>query len=315
MDKINELTKQQKEDDKLLVSKVLDKIKFVEARNRFENTDFLDLAQKQLISEMLQKRNQIEYEFFGGFEEAERTMLILMPEDYLKLENINGISNEYNKLENSNNFFDKTDKLNYENDEIQYSNDVKYNHDAVNNKMITNIYNQIMSIIRITLPKELWGTFEHRTYLGALMKIGLKREKIGDILVRHDGADIVISNDIKNFMINNINQLTRFQKAKIESLKIDQIKYTPAKNEIIKINVPSMRLDAIIGELAKCSRSDSSELLEQERVMVNFKEEIRGTRIIEDNTMITIRGKGRFKINKILGNTKSGRINVEVTKW
>jgi RNA-binding protein YlmH len=167
----------------------------------------------------------------------------------------------------------------------------------------------------VTLPKELWGTFEHRTYLGALMKIGLKREKIGDILVRNDGADIVISNDIKDFIINNINQLTRFQKAKIESLTVNQIKYIPAKNEIIKINVASMRLDAIIGELVRCSRSDSSELLEQERVMVNFKEEIRGTRIIEDNTMITIRGKGRFKINKILGNTKSGRTNVEVIKW
>ncbi len=279
MDKINEITKEQKEDDKLLISKVLDKLKFVKARNRFENTNFLDLAQKQLVSETLQKRKIINYEFFGGFPEAERTILILISEEYMELENIKDIS------------------------------------ESSNNQMITSIYNQIMSIIRVTLPKELWGTFEHRTYLGALMKIGLKREKIGDILVRNDGADIVISNDIKDFIINNINQLTRFQKAKIESLTVNQIKYIPAKNEIIKINVASMRLDAIIGELARCSRSDSSELLEQERVMVNFKEEIRGTRIIEDNTMITIRGKGRFKINKILGNTKSGRTNVEVIKW
>ena len=147
------------------------------------------------------------------------------------------------------------------------------------------------------------------------MKLGVKREKIGDILVRDDGADIIISNEIEKFLINSLGTLTRFQKAKIEKINLEDINYIEKEKQIIKINVPSMRLDAIVGELAKVSRNDANKYIEQERVFVNFKLELRNSRTIEENTIITIRGKGRFTISKILGETRSKRINLEVEKW
>lgn len=70
MDKVVELTKSQKDENKLLIAKVLDKIKLVQARNRFENTDFLDLAQRAMIQDILTKRKESNYEFFGGFKQA-----------------------------------------------------------------------------------------------------------------------------------------------------------------------------------------------------------------------------------------------------
>ena len=75
-----------------------------------------------------------------------------------------------------------------------------------------------------------------------------------------------------------------------------------------------MRLDSIIAELARISRSKAQELIQQERVFVNFKEELRASIKIEEDSYITIRGKGRFKINKILNNTRSGKIVVEIEK-
>ncbi len=263
MDKLVELTKSQKDEDKLLVAKVLDKIKMVQARNRFEHTDFLDLAQKTMIQEILTKRKEKNYKFFGGFEQAERTMLVILPDTY--------------------------------------------------NESV--IYNQIMSVVRVTLPKEEWGKYEHKNYLGAIIKLGVKREKVGDILVRTDGADIIVSADIEKFLLNSLGSLTRFQKAKIEKDSIDNIKYVEKEKQIIKINVPSMRLDAIVGELAKVSRNDANNYIAQERVFVNFKQELRNSRQVEEGTIVTIRGKGRFTISKILGETRSGRINLEVEKW
>lgn len=270
MDKLNELTKSQKNEDKLLEAKVLDKIKFVQNRNRFESTDFLDLAQQNNVKEMLDKMNIKSYHFFGGYDKAERTMLIVYPEEFISY----GLEGSLDKF-----------------------------------------YNKIISVIRIVLPKEQWGTYEHRNYLGALIKLGIKREKVGDIIVRDDGADIIISSDIEKFIITNLKDLTRFQSAKIEKIEIEDIYIIEEEPQIIKINVPSMRLDCIVGELARCSRSNASILINTERVFVDFKEEIRGTRQIKENEMITIRGKGRFKILKVLGNTRSGRINLEVQKW
>lgn len=270
MDKVKELTKSQKDEDKLLLANVLDKIKLMQARNRFENTDFLDLAQKAKVKEILEKRNVQFYNFFGGYEDAERSMLILLPEAF-----------------------------------------ADFNEEELQNK----IYSQIMSIIRITLPKEIWGSYIHKNYLGALMKLGLKREKIGDILVREDGADIVISKEIEKFLLTNLNMLTRFQKSKIEVVELQEIKIIKKEKELIKINIPSMRLDCIVGELARCSRNEANNIIASERVFINFKEEIRNSKEIKQEDIITIRGKGRFKVTRILGYTKSGRINIEIQKW
>ena len=266
MDKVVELTKSQKDEEKLLIAKILDKIKMGESKNRFENTDFLDLSQKSTIQDILQKRKIDNYEFFGGFEMAERTMLIIYPT--------------------------YEEKVNFE-----------------------KIYNQIISVLRITLPKELQGTFEHKTYLGAIMKLGVKREKLGDIIVRNDGADIIISKEIEKFLINNLTDLTRFKKSKLEIIKLDEIKYVEKEKEIFKINVPSMRLDAIVAELARASRNDANLYINQERVFVNFKLELRNTKQILEGDIITIRGKGRYTISKIIGETRSKRINLEVQKW
>ena len=39
----------------------------------------------------------------------------------------------------------------------------------------------IIQIIRIELPDDLKGKYTHRDYLGAVIKLGVERKKIGDI--------------------------------------------------------------------------------------------------------------------------------------
>lgn len=266
MEKLNELTKKQKEEDKLLEAKVFDKIKQSKNRNQFSHTDFLDLSQQELVKKIMTIHHFDHGKLFGGYEGAERRMLIIFPQ----------MIQEYI-------------------DEDSY-------------------YKKIVKGIRILLPKELYGTYEHRNYLGALMKLGIKREKIGDILIREDGADIIISIEIEKFLLENLKTLTRFQKAKISSISISEVMVAPTKKEQFTINVPSMRLDCIVGELARCSRSSALALIQQERVFVNFKEELSQGKQISENTYITIRGKGRFRIVKIEGTTRSGRLNILIEK-
>ena len=160
-----------------------------------------------------------------------------------------------------------------------------------------------MRIIRIVLPKEEWGKYEHKSYLGALMKLGLKREKVGDIIVRSDGADIIISKDIEEFLLQSLNGLIRFQKAEITSEDISDLKYVLPEKKIFKINVPSMRLDAIVGELARCSRNDASRLLEEERVFID------GTRVDFFHTL-GVDEKYSFTIDV----TNKGNIDTEIFK-
>ena len=43
-----------------------------------------------------------------------------------------------------------------------------------------------VKIIRIQLPDDLVGKYTHRDYLGALLNLGVLRNKIGDIIVNDD---------------------------------------------------------------------------------------------------------------------------------
>ena len=49
----------------------------------------------------------------------------------------------------------------------------------------------IIKVIKIQLPNEQKGKYQHRDYLGTIMQFGLERERIGDIIVYEDEAYVI----------------------------------------------------------------------------------------------------------------------------
>jgi len=144
------------------------------------------------------------------------------------------------------------------------------------------------------------------------MKLGIKREKIGDILVDEEGADILIQKDMLKFLQSNLQELTRFQKAKIEEVELKSLRKTIIEKEQIVITIASMRLDNIVAELAKCSRSKANEMILQERIFLNFEPITKATKEVKIKDKITIRGKGRFEIKEMIGRTRKGNILLQI---
>lgn len=174
-------------------------------------------------------------------------------------------------------------------------------------------YSGILEIVRIKLGKE--EKYTHRNYLGGIIKIGMKREKIGDILVAEDGADIIVKSETAKALAQELATLTRFQNSQISVEKIIDIRQPEIKVEEVDIIVPSLRLDSIVSDLAKTSRSKAVEILAQERVFVNGQNETKPSKVIKVGDIITIRGKGRFVIKEMKGNTRSGRNILLVEKY
>lgn len=174
---------------------------------------------------------------------------------------------------------------------------------------------KIMSIIKIKLPPELMGEYNHKIYLGAIMKLGIEREKIGDISVKNSNADIVIKNEVQSFLLQNLPTMTRFASAEITSDSIEKLeKIETQKIEITQI-VASLRLDNIVGALVKTSRNKAVDIIEQERVFINFRVETKTSKQVKVGDIITIRGKGRFEFKEIQGNTKKGRYIIKIDKF
>lgn len=187
--------------------------------------------------------------------------------------------------------------------------------EKLNKEMCEKNHKNIMTIIRIELPKELENEYNHSTYLGAIMKLGIEREKVGDIFAKTTSADIIVKNEMVKFLMQNLSNLTRFEKAQIEEKNIEELaKATINKVEMTAI-VASLRLDNIVTVLAKTSRSKANDIIEQERVFVNFKLETKSSKQINEGDVITIRGKGRFEFKEISGNTKKGRYVIKIDKY
>lgn len=266
MDKQQLLKDYKKQEDKICLSQVLDKIEFSKTRDKIEYTDFLDMYQVALVQNFLRK---IQFGFcnlFGGYNDAERKIAIIYPENYTE-------------------------------------------------NMIQKNYDKLLKLVRVKLPEELKGKYAHRNYLGGIVKLGLKREKVGDILVSDDGADIIVLEEFSNILKEQLLSLTRFENSELEVVNLDKLKKKQVKVEEIKIIVPSLRLDNIVSDLARTSRSKAAQIINQERVFVNGQNETKLSKQLKLNDIITIRGKGRFIIKEFCGNTRSGRIVILIEKY
>lgn len=244
----------------------MDKIEFTKQKEKIQYTDFLDMYQVSIAKTFMQKNNLKNYVLYGGFEDAERKVLIVYPENYTI-------------------------------------------------EMVEKNYAKIIKVIRITLPEEEKGKYSHRNYLGGIVKLGMKREKVGDILVSDEGADILVKEETAESLKQELGTLTRFQNAKIEIVELSELKKQEIKLEELSIIVPSLRLDNFISDLARTSRSKAVEIINSERVFINGQNEMKASKQIKQGDIITIRGKGRFFIKEFSGNTRSGRTIVKVEKY
>ncbi len=86
------------------------------------------------------------------------------------------------------------------------------------------------------------------------------------------------------------------------------------KIEEVSIIVPSLRLDNIVSDLVKTSRSKAKQIIEQERVFVNGQNETKMAKQVKIGNIITIRGKGRLIIKEFKGTTRSGRAVLKIEK-
>ena len=173
----------------------------------------------------------------------------------------------------------------------------------------------ILKAVKIVLPKELEGKYNHRDYLGCVMKTGLNRNRIGDIIVHENGAYIIVLEENAEYIKDFLKELTRFAKADVEVIDYTEIEIREAEFDEIQITVSSWRLDNIVSEMINLSRSKTEELLQTEKVFVNSRVETKGSKLVKVKDIIAVRGKGKFIIAGELGTNKKGKNIVLIKKY
>lgn len=261
--------------------------KCIKEKNKESENDLL-LSKIQDKIKFTKTKNKVTYTDFMNIQEKS------MVEKFLKLEKYNNYFS-YGGNENSERviFLFYPDKIDEE----------------IARKNIQNILN----VIKIENSKE--ENYEHRVYLSAVMKLGLKREKIGDIIVNENGAEIVVFEENIDYILNGLKQLTRFRKSEFYVIDINNLANKELKFEEFSIIVSSIRLDCFVSELAKCSRAKAEEYIEYGKVFINSIEELKPSKKLFNGDVITIRGKGKFVYQEIIKETSKNRFVVLVKKY
>lgn len=154
----------------------------------------------------------------------------------------------------------------------------------------------------------------HRDYLGALMNLGVRREKFSDLLIAEDKCYIPMIPEILEYILENL--------VKVGNNGVTLREADPAELSVIKrayeevlVLVPSLRLDALVSEITKKSRSQSEELVKSGQVLLNYRENKNRSESVKTGDILTIRGFGKFRVGTMAGESKKGRLRLMIEKY
>ena len=115
--------------------------------------------------------------------------------------------------------------------------------------------------------------------------------------------------------MNSLKEFTRFKKSKIEIIDVNEIKSKTPELKPIEIHVSSNRLDSIVAEIARTSRSKAEELIKNERVSINCKFEYKCSKQVNIGDIIIVRGSGKYILEDIKQNPRSKRLTMILNKY
>lgn len=171
-----------------------------------------------------------------------------------------------------------------------------------------------LSVLQVTSQAEKFHELDHGDFLGALLGLGIKRDRIGDIHLHDSFCHIVVADQMSQFLDISLRQVHRLH-VLTDVLSIDKLQPVQQRLEELSFTVASMRLDGIASDAYRISRSKIVDPIKAGRCRVNWKAVEDPSAQLQAGDVVSIKGLGRFKVLEVDGVTKKGRIRVKIGKY
>lgn len=153
----------------------------------------------------------------------------------------------------------------------------------------------------------------HRDYLGAILGLGLKRGKIGDLVVSEQECQVILVPELADYIQSNLDKVGS-QKVTVTPIDPEQLNPPNLREKIIKSTVASLRLDALAALGFGDSRTKMAREIKALRVKVNWKPVNNPDSLLTPGDTISIRGRGRVLFREQTGTSKKGRLGVVLVR-
>ena len=266
------------DENKLLLAGLEDKYDRFLQYNYIVTSDFLNLQQQSAASGLIGswRRSGAKVFFYGGYEDAERRIVVFVP-DYMEADSEAALSDYFRE-----------------------------NPEECPLVLLDMAYQSNASAGGRVLS--------HRDYLGSLLGEGIRREKLGDILVRPKGAQAVVTREMGEYLETHYGKAGRVS-LDVQVLPINRIDTAISRRDTVKFTVSSLRLDSVVSGVFGLSRKDAQEAISRGLVFVNEVETCKPDRQLTGGEKLVLRGKGKAIFKGTDGTSKKGKVYVILEKF
>ncbi|MFC6331347.1 RNA-binding protein [Paenibacillus septentrionalis] len=171
-----------------------------------------------------------------------------------------------------------------------------------------------LAVLQVTSPSDKFHELDHGDFLGALLGLGIKRDKVGDIHLHETFCHIVVAQELSSYFDLNLRQVHRLS-VLTDIIAVDQLQPAVQQLEELSFTVASMRLDGIASDAYRISRAKIVDPIKAGRCRLNWKTEEDPSAQLKEGDVVSIKGLGRFKLLQVDGVTKKGRTRVKIGKY
>ena len=170
-------------------------------------------------------------------------------------------------------------------------------------------------LIALEIRGSGYRALTHRDFLGALLHLGVERDRIGDLCaVAPDRCILICDRVLADFFCEHLTRVAN------DAVKLSQAVLLAdfdggRRFEKISDTVASPRADAVVAALANQSRERAQALFREGRVEIDYTPEERTDRTVGEGSVIVIRGCGKFIIRALSDKTKKGRYRLLADKY
>ena len=166
----------------------------------------------------------------------------------------------------------------------------------------------------LTVAVPPMALLSHRDYLGALMGLGITREKLGDILPAEAGCQLVLLEDVLPILLDQWEKVGRYP-IRLSPLPLKALQLAPAETKLIRHTVASLRLDAVVGAGFSLSRGEAARMIQAGRVSLNHLPCDKTDRLVAEGDTISCRGLGKCVLTQVGGKSRKGRTVIELERF
>lgn len=159
-----------------------------------------------------------------------------------------------------------------------------------------------------------FARLSHRDVLGALMGLGIERDRIGDLLVANDRVKILCDSKMADYLLASLTKIGAVS-VSCERTELSTIAPKEERCKEIRATVASLRVDSIAASGFGLSRSRAAADIAADKMKLNWQPVKSASKIIKEGDILSMRGRGRLEVAEVRGTTKKGRTVVVLKRY